>query len=38
VYIVEAETPKKAMNALKKRFGQTINVINAVVAEELSSL
>jgi hypothetical protein len=38
VYIVEADTPKKAMNAVKKHFGQTINVLDAVVAEELSLL
>jgi hypothetical protein len=37
VYIVEAETPKKAMNAVKERFhGQAVNVIDAVEAEELS--
>jgi|SRR5882762_2959531 len=36
VYIVEAETPKKAMNAVKKHFnGQAVNVIDAVEVEEL---
>jgi hypothetical protein len=36
VYIVDAETPKKAINAVKKQFqGKPINVIDAVPAEEL---
>jgi hypothetical protein len=36
VYVVEADTPKKAMNAVKKHFtGQPINVLNAVLAEDL---
>jgi len=36
VYIVEADTPKKAMNAVKKHFdGKPVNVLDAVEAEVL---
>ncbi len=36
VYIVDADTAKKAMNAVKKHFNGQVNVIDAVEAEELA--
>jgi hypothetical protein len=35
-YIVEADTPKKAMNAVKKHFNGQVNVLDAVLVEELT--
>jgi hypothetical protein len=38
VYIVEADTPKKAMNVVKKHFnGKPVNVLDAVEAEDLTA-
>jgi hypothetical protein len=36
VYIVDADTAKKAMNAVKKHFNGQVNIIDAVLAEELT--